>query len=293
MAEQKPVPASLNGIERQSEIKPSESLDKQALSIIERAALEMADRRPRGASPVPDKTVVSFTPPKPLPPLEPEAPVAQPDPWAELKAAAARSWLNDPPPEEVKPPQTAEPTITAETAKPAKDTEPAEQAATPEDTKPLDDVVWVEAAKPAEPLDTVTLTAADPVAPSPHATITPPTVTSPLAISPSFASPAATNPAIAQPAIEQPAAAPPTTVPPAAAPVAFRPMFDDHFRLSFSLWQSLAITVAIVAFLFGAFGMAATGFVAAHNWSCRTGLLTNYCPPPAVPKTPVSPEIPT
>jgi hypothetical protein len=55
---------------------------------------------------------------------------------------------------------------------------------------------------------------------------------------------------------------------------------DDEVRLMLSTSQSLALGVAILAVLLGAFGAAAYGWVTAHDWSCRAGLVTTYCPTP-------------
>ncbi|HXF87042.1 MAG TPA: hypothetical protein VNK48_01650 [Xanthobacteraceae bacterium] len=75
----------------------------------------------------------------------------------------------------------------------------------------------------------------------------------------------------------------------------FRPTFDDHFRLTLTRWQSAGLTVAIAALVVGALGMAASGWVAAYHWSCRTGFATTYCTPAStpVPQAPALPEIPT
>jgi hypothetical protein len=74
---------------------------------------------------------------------------------------------------------------------------------------------------------------------------------------------------------------------------AFRPSFDDHFRLTLTPLQSGLVTIAITALVVGALGMAASGWVAAHHWSCRTGLMTSYCAPAPAPKPFALPEIPT
>ncbi|HWP25405.1 MAG TPA: hypothetical protein VNL39_03585 [Xanthobacteraceae bacterium] len=75
----------------------------------------------------------------------------------------------------------------------------------------------------------------------------------------------------------------------------FRPTFDDHFRFALTGWQSAGLTVAIAALVVGALGMAASGWVAAYHWSCRTGLATTYCTPVSTPhpQTPALPDIPT
>jgi hypothetical protein len=68
---------------------------------------------------------------------------------------------------------------------------------------------------------------------------------------------------------------------------------DDQVRLTLSTWQSLGLGVTIFAVLLGAFGAAAYGWVTAHDWSCRAGLVTTYCPTPSsVPKISARPELP-
>jgi hypothetical protein len=76
-------------------------------------------------------------------------------------------------------------------------------------------------------------------------------------------------------------------------PPAFRPMFDDHFRVTFTPWQSAGLAIAIIALVIGAFGMAASGWVSAYNWSCRTGLASTSCASSPIPKPLALPEIPT
>ncbi len=73
---------------------------------------------------------------------------------------------------------------------------------------------------------------------------------------------------------------------------AIHPMYDNHFRLALTGQQSLVLAVVVFALVIGAFGMAAYGWVAAHDWSCRQGLLAT-CPPSEVPIPLLLPEIPS
>jgi hypothetical protein len=93
--------------------------------------------------------------------------------------------------------------------------------------------------------------------------------------------PLAVTPALPVAAVPQRAAALP------------RALVDDHFQLSFTAAQSAAIIVGMIALVIGAFGMAATGWVAAYHWSCRAGLTSNYCSPAPDLKPLALPEIPT
>ena len=64
----------------------------------------------------------------------------------------------------------------------------------------------------------------------------------------------------------------------------------EPVKLSLTRMQSLGLTLAIVGLVLGAFGVAASGFVAAHGWSCRTGLIRHTCP--AAPRAPLRTDIP-
>jgi hypothetical protein len=68
---------------------------------------------------------------------------------------------------------------------------------------------------------------------------------------------------------------------------------DDEVRLALSTSQSLGFGVTIFAVLLAAFGAAAYGWVTAHDWSCRAGLVSTYCslPAPAL-KISARPELP-
>ena len=68
---------------------------------------------------------------------------------------------------------------------------------------------------------------------------------------------------------------------------------DDEVRLALSTSQSLGFGVTIFAVLLAAFGAAAYGWVTAHDWSCRAGLVTAYCSMPAsASKISARPELP-
>ena len=68
---------------------------------------------------------------------------------------------------------------------------------------------------------------------------------------------------------------------------------DDEVRLALSTSQSLGLAVTIFAALIGAFGAAAYGWVTAHDWSCRAGLVSTYCSMPAsASKISARPELP-
>jgi hypothetical protein len=73
-------------------------------------------------------------------------------------------------------------------------------------------------------------------------------------------------------------------------PSAMRP---ETTRLVLSGWQSIGLIIVILGFLVCAASFAASGFVAAHDWGCKVGLVQSYCPPPpAIPEPPARPDIP-
>jgi hypothetical protein len=77
-----------------------------------------------------------------------------------------------------------------------------------------------------------------------------------------------------------------------AAPVAmptFAPGYGrpEKVRLSLSPLQSIGAILVVLGFLVGVAGVAASGFVAAHEWGCKAGMVKSYCPPPPpAPKEP-------
>jgi len=92
-----------------------------------------------------------------------------------------------------------------------------------------------------------------------------------------------------------------TTLAPVAAVPQIAPALDvpyravpvEKLRLRMSFWQTLGLAVVILALLVGATGIAVSGFVAVHEWGCRTKLLQQYCPPPPPePKPPARFDIP-
>ena len=75
------------------------------------------------------------------------------------------------------------------------------------------------------------------------------------------------------------------------APVVRGP--SERIRVSLSGWQSFGLIVAILCLLVGTASLAAQGWVATHAWGCRTGVVTQYCPPPPpAPTVPQRPDIP-
>lgn len=249
MAETKPVlpqappQGTPEGTAERDELSPAMPLDgpdQQALAILERATIEMANRTP--PSPPAEPTSTSATANAPAAnPAEPRDPLVGAQAFAEQKPAAEGV-----PPEIMK---------LAEEMKPAQDLaqDTAEDLA--EDIEPVETLHSIEPVKPAASFRLVAQLDPTTVSPATHAV-------------------------------------PAQPKDPMITPPAFRPMFDDHFRIALTGAQSLVISVAIIALLIGAFGMAANGWVAAHDWSCRLGLV-NYCPPSAAPKPLAPPEIPT
>jgi hypothetical protein len=63
-------------------------------------------------------------------------------------------------------------------------------------------------------------------------------------------------------------------------------------RLKLSRWQAFGAFLAVFGIIVGALGMAAYGFVAAHQWGCRAGLIQSHCPAPQDMQTPRRPDIP-
>lgn len=320
MSETKREPLQrLNTPQSPAETKPLDGPEQQALAIIERAAREMATRRPRVQTPAPDdmsakiipvetvevraekradvlanefeqelaknfdmnvdtsvdksfvkpfeetKTPVENLTVAPLPTETPQVETLHVEP-SHVEALREHPW----PVEELKLPFAMA---------------PAHEPTPPEDTKPLDLVEafkWAEDAKPLDPSEPVAQLASD--EPLDFAAPMPPTAT----IEPT----AAIAPALPEAAPPVAPRAQPNPAPAVASP-AMRPMFDDHFRLSLTTVQSAALAVAIFAFVLAAFGMAARGYVSAHDWSCRVGMTTNSCPPAPPPKSLGLAEIPS
>ena len=71
--------------------------------------------------------------------------------------------------------------------------------------------------------------------------------------------------------------------------------FPERVRLSMSGWQSIGAIIVVLAIAIGASGVAAYGFVVAHDWGCRIGLIKSCTAPPAptpAVRQPPRPDIP-
>jgi hypothetical protein len=134
-------------------------------------------------------------------------------------------------------------------------------------------------ADPAPPTKDATLDAiAEALAAATPVKDEPPTV---VVAAPTAAAPAAVTPApsVAPAAPREPIAREPMSLP---VPVAAGPR---RFRLSF--FQSLGALLSVLSLLLAGAGLAASGFAAAHEYCCRAGLVTAYCPPkPVAPARP-------
>jgi hypothetical protein len=68
---------------------------------------------------------------------------------------------------------------------------------------------------------------------------------------------------------------------------------SEPTRIVLTGWQSLGLFIVIVGFLVCAAAITASGFVTAHDWGCKVGLVQSYCPPPPpAPMAPPRPDIP-
>lgn len=64
-------------------------------------------------------------------------------------------------------------------------------------------------------------------------------------------------------------------------------------RILLTGWQSIGLVIVIAGFLIAAAGMAASGFVALHDWGCKAGMVKRGCAAaPTMPKAPPRPDIP-
>ncbi|WP_068023302.1 hypothetical protein [Rhodoplanes sp. Z2-YC6860] len=52
----------------------------------------------------------------------------------------------------------------------------------------------------------------------------------------------------------------------------------DRIRVSMTGWQSLGALIVVLCLIVGSLGIAALGFIAAHDWGCRAGLFQSNCP---------------
>ena len=66
----------------------------------------------------------------------------------------------------------------------------------------------------------------------------------------------------------------------------------DRIRVSMTLWQSLGAIIVVLCLMIGTLAVAAFGFVAAHDWGCRTGLIQSHCPAPATGRPAPRTDIP-
>jgi len=66
----------------------------------------------------------------------------------------------------------------------------------------------------------------------------------------------------------------------------------DRVRVTMSRWQSFGAVIVVLGIVVGATGVAAYGWVAAHDWACRIGVTTSHCPPVVAPKAPPRADIP-
>ena len=69
------------------------------------------------------------------------------------------------------------------------------------------------------------------------------------------------------------------------------PARADKVRFTLNGGQSLALLLVVFSLMIGAAGLAAQGWVAAHEWGCRTGAIKSYCPAPP-PKAPAAADLP-
>jgi hypothetical protein len=58
----------------------------------------------------------------------------------------------------------------------------------------------------------------------------------------------------------------------------------ERVRVKLSRWQSVGAVIVVLGIAVGATGVAAYGWVAAHDWACRIGATTSHCPPVVTPK---------
>ena len=217
-----------------AQAKPVEGPDEQALKILDRAVIEIAERTPPSRPAEPAKLT--------------EAPIP---------AEASR------PIEESKPAGEMTP---VEETNPAKDVTPVAEAKSAEEPMPMAEAQSVEGtqsaleAKPIEPIKSV----AEVKLVAQLKQFTDATV------------------AAEKNSVDQSKLVPPVV----------RPLFDDRVRLTLSGWQSFGLGITILAFLIGASGVAAYGWVTAHDWSCRLELMTKYCPAASPAPSPTAKPLP-
>jgi hypothetical protein len=66
----------------------------------------------------------------------------------------------------------------------------------------------------------------------------------------------------------------------------------DRVRVKLSRWQALGAVIVAIGMLIGAAGIAAHGFVAVHDWGCRIGVISDFCPANPNEKPPARLDIP-
>ena len=259
-------PKRLRGLDAPAS--PTDGPDQQALAIIERAAREMATRRPRTYAPAPDEMPAVAAPVEPAKPFEESAPPVEVAPVQEIN-------------EEIKPIMAMDPVDEPASAEIATTVEHIEIEEPPEIATVMDSVNVRELAAEVEDVteDTSVIELSEPVAEAAAAMqseletlTTPAAIFAPTETVAPVSSTTDTSPKIVPPVSSpaQPKFAPdkiaPTKTPPAA-----RPLYDDHFHLALTTAQSAAVAIAIFAFVMAAFGMAARGWVVARSEERRVG----------------------
>jgi len=68
------------------------------------------------------------------------------------------------------------------------------------------------------------------------------------------------------------------------------PSRPETTRIALTGPQSIGVILIVASFAIAALGMAASGFVAVHDWGCKSGAIKSGCPP--IPEPPVRPDIP-
>lgn len=66
----------------------------------------------------------------------------------------------------------------------------------------------------------------------------------------------------------------------------------DRMRISMTAWQSLGAFIIVLCVMGASIGVAALGLAAAHEWSCRAGVIKAYCPAMPVNRPPARADIP-
>jgi hypothetical protein len=105
--------------------------------------------------------------------------------------------------------------------------------------------------------------------------------------------PSADAPALAATTADQlaPVTSEPPIVPPAPTVEVRRhdvlsPSRSDATRIVLTGAQSIGVILIVASFAIAALGMAASGFVAVHDWGCKSGAIKSGCPAAPVPPAP-------